>query len=95
MSLLAWFASEELYTDKNLLTQLGVLMEFLIGDNVQLESADGPCMTVIGMHPNGYLACCWFDGTELQEVIVPTDALMICMEKDENARLLRELIEFK
>ncbi|MGL5846779.1 MAG: YodC family protein [Aeromonas veronii] len=69
-------------------------MPFQIADSVQLRN-EGPCMVVTKVLQNGKIACCWFDGTELQEIIVPTDALMICIEIDENARLLRKTIEFK
>ena len=68
-------------------------MKFMIGDHVQLKSSDGPCMTVIGGHPNGHCTCCWFDGTELQEMLAPTESLMICTALDENARILKDILQ--
>ncbi|MCS0539087.1 DUF2158 domain-containing protein [Aeromonas veronii] len=68
-------------------------MSFMIGDQVQLKDGSGPCMTVIGGLQGGHLACCWFDGKELQEMAAHKDSLISCEAVDTNARMLQAILK--
>ncbi|MCS3833238.1 uncharacterized protein YodC (DUF2158 family) [Aeromonas veronii] len=68
-------------------------MSFKIGDQVQLKGGNGPSMTVIGSLYGGYLACCWFDGQELQEMAFSNESLTASEAVDENARMLQAILD--
>lgn len=66
-------------------------MPFQIGDSVQLRS-EGPCMIVTEVLHDGNMACCWFDGRELEEKVAPIELLSLCTAVDENARILQAIL---
>lgn len=70
----------------------GVIMSFQIGEQVRLKDGSGPCMTVIGTICGKDIACCWFDGKELQESIYTYETLTHCEAIDQNARMLQEIL---
>jgi uncharacterized protein YodC (DUF2158 family) len=68
-----------------------MIMPFQIADSVQLRN-EGPCMVVTKVLQNGKMACCWFDGRELQEEEYPIESLTSCKAIDANARMLQAIL---
>ncbi|MGL5524834.1 MAG: YodC family protein [Aeromonas veronii] len=66
-------------------------MPFQIADSVQLRN-EGPCMVVTKVLQNGKIACCWFDGRELQEEEYFSECLTSCEEIDANTRMLQAIL---
>ncbi|MCF5846715.1 DUF2158 domain-containing protein [Aeromonas veronii] len=66
-------------------------MHLKIGDSVQLRNG-GPCMIVTGVLHDGNMACCWFDGKELQEMTFPNESLTRCEAVSINDRTLHAIL---
>lgn len=49
-------------------------------------------MVITKVLQNGKMACCWFDGRELQEEEYPIESLTACEAMDANARLLQAIL---